>query len=510
VSICVVIVRWQSTIAARPATIDPQYGQFSMSGAYHTDKFVYFAYYLGLFPVTSELFIKKIRTPGGPGGTLAIPEGILEIPDAYFSEQAAKDLVARQGPSLLMDFNAAMMNGARLKTFLYLPNAIWTGTPKDPSYELVNSFFFKLALIAMFLFLWHARYYVLAVVAVLLLGSYPFQLVEVYLRHHSIFGWLITSCLGLLALNGPILLGKNVPRRGVAAAILSGIWLGTMLQVRFEIVTLAFGPLFLYLVHPTFAPRLKIGLVGLLIGTTLATQFTWNAYLERKYNQASQVVRSAGGHPYEGPRRDVHVFWHAIWCGLGDFDTKYGYQWNDLAAYAYAEPILEQKYHLKIPPRDSYYYLETWDAAGKYPKKPEHFNEYNQVIRDKVLSDIAKDPRWYLTILLKRMYQVLTDVPPLQVHLGVVNKPIKLPPGVWLGVGLVMPVVLLYLRRWNLLKLMIFCLPLMAPPVLIFSKGGMSYSIHHLLSMAILVTLLAEWIRGVATTGRWNLRTLRG
>jgi hypothetical protein len=509
-SVCVVIVEWQSMIAARPTTIDPKYGQFSMSGAYHTDKFVYFEYYLGLFPVTSELFIKKIRTPGGPGGNLAIPEGILEIPDADFSEQAAKDLVAQEGQSLLMDFNAAIMNGARLKTFLYLPNAIWTGTAKNPSYELVNSFFFRVVLIAVFLFLWRARYRVLAVIAVLLLGSYPFQLVEVYTRTDSIFGWLITSCLGLLALNGPILLGKNVPRRGVAAAILSGIWLGTMLQVRFEIVTLALGPLLVYLVHPTFVPRFKIVLAGLLIGTTLATQLAWNAYLERKYNQAIQVVRSAGGHPYEGPRRDVHVFWHAIWCGLGDFDNKYGYQWNDLAAYAYAEPILEKKYHLKIPERDSYYYLEYWDAAGKYPKKPEHFPEYNQVIRDKVLSDIAHDPRWYLTILVKRIRQVLTEVPPLQVHLGFVNESITLPGGVWLALGLVMPVVLLYLRRWDLLKLMIFCLPLMAPPLLIFSKGGMYYSIHHLLSVAILVTLLAEWIGGVATASQWNWRVRRG
>src|SRR5262249_12296218 len=157
----------------------------------------------------------------------------------------------------------------------------------------------------------------------------------------SIFGWLITTCLALLALNGPIMLGKDVPRRGVAAAMLSGIWLGTMLHVRFEIVALGLGPLFLYLVHPAFVLRMKIVLAGLLIGATLATQWGWNAYLDRKYDQANQAVRSAGGHPYEGPRHDAHVFWHAVWCGLGDFDTKYGYQWNDLAAYAYAEPILE-------------------------------------------------------------------------------------------------------------------------------------------------------------------------
>src|SRR5262249_47604095 len=31
-SVCVLIAGWQSMIAARPATIDPQYGQFSMSG----------------------------------------------------------------------------------------------------------------------------------------------------------------------------------------------------------------------------------------------------------------------------------------------------------------------------------------------------------------------------------------------------------------------------------------------------------------------------------------------
>ncbi len=53
----------------------------------------------------------------------------------------------------------------------------------------------------------------------------------------------------------------------------------------------------------------------------------------------------------------------------------------------------------------------------------------------------------------------------------------------------------MYLKRWDLLKLMIFCAPLMAPALLIFLKGGMAYSIHHLLSVAILITLLAEWTR---------------
>src|SRR5262245_16651515 len=272
-SICAVIAGWQFMIAKRPGTIDPKYGQFSMSGAYHNDKFVYFAYYLGLFPVTSELFIKKFRRPGGPGGTLSIPEGELEIPDSYYSEQAAKDVVARRGQSLIVDFNAAIMTGARLKTFLYLPKAIFTGTPKDPSYKPVNVFFFVMALIAVFLFLWQSHYRVLAVVTVVLAGSYPFQLAEIYPRPHSIFGWLITTCLALLALNGPIMLGKDVPRRGVAAAMLSGIWLGTMLHVRFEIVALGLGPLFLYLVHPAFVLRMKIVLAGLLIGTTLATQW---------------------------------------------------------------------------------------------------------------------------------------------------------------------------------------------------------------------------------------------
>ena len=24
-----------------------------------------------------------------------------------------------------------------------------------------------------------------------------------------------------------------------------------------------------------------------------------------------------------------HAFWYPVFCGLGDFDTKYGYEWND-------------------------------------------------------------------------------------------------------------------------------------------------------------------------------------
>jgi hypothetical protein len=486
--VCVLIAGWQFAIANRPHTIDPAYGQFSMSGAYHNDHFVYFAYYLGLFPVTSELFIKRVRGPVGP-------EATSEIPDAYFNAQAARDIVAHHGESLIMDVNAAIMAGARLKTFLYLPKAFLTGSPKNPSYRPLNAAFFVLSLAAVFVFLWRARHRVVAVVAVVLLGSYPFQLVEVYLRPHSIFGWPITSCLALLALNGPILLGENRPRRAAVAAVLSGIWLGTIMHVRFEVVALILSPLLVYAVHPTFTLRRKLALAGLLVGAMLATQLAWNAYTEAKYQQAIQFVRRAGGHPYVGPRRTVHVFWHSVWCGLGDLDTKYGYKWNDLAAYAYAEPILEKKYHIRIPPRDAYYYRETYDAAGKYPKKPEHFDRYNQVLRDKVLSDIARDPLWYAVILAKRVYRVLAEVPPLQLHLGFRTLSARVPAVAWLAQGLLVPLVLIYLRRWDLLKLLAFCAPLTAAPLLIFSKGGMWYPIHHLLSVAIALALVAEWTR---------------
>ena len=43
-----------------------------------------------------------------------------------------------------------------------------------------------------------------------------------------------------------------------------------------------------------------------------------------------------------------HPVWHSLFCGLGDFAGELGYRWSNTAAYAYAAPILKQRYRSDI------------------------------------------------------------------------------------------------------------------------------------------------------------------
>src|SRR5437764_468181 len=77
----------------------------------------------------------------------------------------------------------------------------------------------------------------------------------------------------------------------------------------------------------------------LLIAAVLGLR-AWDRYFDHKFLAASRVVALAGGHVLSAPTH-YHVFWHSIWCGLGDFDSTHGYEWSDSAALAYPQPVLK-------------------------------------------------------------------------------------------------------------------------------------------------------------------------
>ena len=71
-------------------------------------EFVYFLYYLNLFPVA-----------------------VTEEPQE-FSREGAQRLLETQGPTLVMERYWTIRYGDRLKTYLFLPQAYLTGSAADP------------------------------------------------------------------------------------------------------------------------------------------------------------------------------------------------------------------------------------------------------------------------------------------------------------------------------------------------------------------------------------------
>jgi hypothetical protein len=360
--------------------------------------------------------------------------------------------------------------------------------------QTCNGLFFVAALVALYIAFWWIGHPVLGILAVAFLGSNPFQLYEVY-RNENVFGSMITSATLALALHLP-LLGFRRPRRWYtwAVPIATAAVLATMRQLRPEPKLLLLAAAACYLTMGGTRWRTRIALVAVLAVSFLGLSKAWDAWFEMKYQQARKVVVKAGGHPYPGPRELYHMAWHNIWCGLGDFDTKYGYAWNDVAAARYAYPILEKEYGLDLPEWDGQalvYYDAHWDEAGKYYKTPYEMPHYGEVVRDKVLHDITHDPLWYLGILGQRAWRILSRTTPLRLTTRFVQVGLPIH-------GLVaVPVLLLLVwdRRWAFVKLLCFTFPLSLTPLLVYSDRGTTYAaVYHLIAAALIIAGLVELV----------------
>ena len=124
--------------------------------------------------------------------------------------------------------------------------------------------------------------------------------------------------------------------------------------------------------------------------------------------------------------------------------------------------------------------------------------EYNTHVRYEVLKKITSDPIWYFQILIKRIDRIFSEVTPLNVAVG--PKSISL-------ISSGYPILfllgfLIYLRKWELIKLIGFTFSLSLPALLIYSDRGMTYyAIYLQLSAAIILAytfhLLLFWSKSI-------------
>lgn len=467
---------WQIGLKSAWRHLDSHYALRASSGIRHERDFVYFLYYLGLYPVATE------------------------EPNPEESVETARKTIQEHGSSLVMEKGHSIRYGDNGKAcFLYLFSAWLNGSPQLASLHAADAAWFWFALALLWFAFWRIGLPWVGCAAVLLSGSDPFQLHEAY-RRGNVFSWVISTGLVLAALYLP-LLAEKPPRRlylwGVVIG--SGVLLATVRQIRTEPVFVLAGAALacLLLARRGWAERLM--LVAALAVTFVCVQLGWRAYFDWKFEQAYQVVKAAGGHPYDGPRGNYHMIWHPLWCGLGDFDTQHGYAWDDRVAARYALPILEQRYGLEpleLAGDDYVFKDRYWDADRKYYKTPYELPHYDEVLREKIVSDIRGDPLWYVDILLKRIGRILTETTPVGLELGPVSFHVPFS-GLWLAPALLL---LWWARAWFFVKLIFFGASLSLPALVIYSDRGMCYySIYHVLAAAVLAALLLELaLAGVA------------
>jgi hypothetical protein len=465
------LVLWQGLFALRPADIDGTFRLRGVTGLADEARFVYFFYYLGLYPVATD-------------------EDTLE-----FSAAGARRILRERGNTLVTEWRHTIRTGDLGKVFLYLPDAILKGAPRDLRLRPAHVALFVIALSAVFVAFWASGHVVLGTAIVVFFGSNPFQLYEVY-RNEKVFGWPISVTLLVLAIHVRLIVDQGRPTayRWIAP-LLTGALLGTVREVRSEPVAVIAAVVMTYVALARTPWKQRLALVFLLFVAFSIVSVTWRVYWDFKLEEARRTVTEAGGHPYLGPRNLHHQLWHQVWCGLGDFDTKYGYRWDDRVAVAYARPILISKYRVALPdwdPKSYVYETAFWDTAKKYYKLPYEMPFYYTVLRDKVLHDIVHDPLWYAGILARRVLRIITDTTPVRVAVG--SWWLTLPIGGFLIVPLL--ALLIIARAWMLLKLVGFMVPLSFPALLVYSDQGMTYySSYHLMTAAIVVGALSAFRR---------------
>ncbi|MBI5369176.1 MAG: hypothetical protein HZA54_19220 [Planctomycetes bacterium] len=471
---CILIFLWQCLFVASGRELERTWRAWGCTGARLSGQFLYFYWYLGVYPVTT---------------------GVIKLDQ---SGEGARRFVAEHGDSLRTEQGYAIRDGSLGKLFLYLPDTWLSGTPDNASMWPTSALAFMLALEALFVAFCWARRPFLGLLLVLLAGSHPFQLYEVY-GNDNVFGWTISIALLVLAFHLPILVAKRAPQGAArlypwAVALGTGLLLSCVMQVRIEPASILLSAAAAYLTS-AYRPLLRLGLVAVLLAALAAGLAGWRTYFAAKIDAASRFVEAAGGIAYRGGGRQLHQFWHPVWCGLGDFDDRHGYAFDDVKAHAYAREAIQERYGERLPALEAggFYTQEYWDAGRNYVKMPWEWPRYGTVLRDKVLHDVASDPLWYLGIVARRVLRVLTETPPARLALGTASVPV--PSHGLAFVALV--VLLLALRRWTLLKLALFLVPTSLPAVAIYSGGGISFaSCYHLLAPACAGAWLLEGALG--------------
>ena len=422
---------------------------FSMDKAKH---FSYFYYYTGNFPLAT-----------------------LNGKNLKYNKEAAYKEIETNGKDLIMEYKHWSRLGENARILAFLPNAYLKASPENPSIRLFNAIIFSISLIIIFLGFHKIGKTKTGILLALLINATPFFLYETY-TNTNIFALLGSSFFIVLGLNLPILFSKKSnPFYIVITAIISSIILGFFSEIRNEISVVLVSLILIYVLLKNVNILSKIILLSLIIISFNSTKKIVRNYFNAKFEKTAKLVEKHKGHVYNGDRISGHKFWHPVFCGLGDFDKKYGYQWNDKVAYRYAVPFLNEKYGYDFTYINSNRTNKFYDEDKLYYIKYDEIEEYEEVVKDKVLSDIQKDPFWYITIIIKRIVRTLSTTIPI-------------PYAGWLIFPLL--VFLFKRKKWDYIKLLIISLPLSVTSILIYSGNGSTYNSVFVYIVLIIVIIV--------------------
>lgn len=412
--------------------------------------------------------------------------------DLKWTPTLADSLVSCCGSSLLMEKDHWARFGDPGRIWMYMPKVFFTGKAADPSIKPANLIFFILTLQVLWWSFVFCGQWRIGLFFCLLVISSPFYLYEIF-NNENIFALVSLTGVFLLGIH-LILVLKNFRWTFLWIPLISGLLIAFVNSIRTEVMACLISCLMVYFFSPGISILKRMALTGVFLFTFFLSAKSIDHYFARKYEETTRFVQQHGGIPFAGGRTLRHPAWHPVYCGLGDFDTKYGYHLHDTAVYHYVLPILRKQLNepLIYPGKTKYSMGEYYDSSHHYYKKPETIPGFDKVCKEKVIHDISNDPLWYAEIILKRIVYFFTQSSPVAIRFYKLN--LNIPFTGWIFFPLALCFV--YYKKWKEFLLLIFLLPSSASTILMFADGQNSFmSAYPLLMAALLLSALLNYYR---------------
>lgn len=438
--------------------LEPQSRQDASGLDYpYARSFVYFYYYTGHFPLST------LRT------------------GAAYSKSSAIEEIEVNGRDLVMESGHWSRLGEHARIWAFMPDAWLRGSPKNPSVKTFNALLFFLGLFSLFHGLFRMGHIRLAFLLPGMVLCLPFFHYEVFSRQNlfALQGSVFMLVMGLIL---PWCVAKkNKWMIHFLLLLMVGFIIGVVAEMRNENIILLMACCVMILLGHEENIQKRLLYCGLLLLFTVGTRNGIQSYFQKKFDQTKILVAQKKGHVYTGKRIRGHQFWHPVFCGLGDFDRKYGYAWKDQVAYQFAIPILRDRYQISYPYHPDSLHFQAWyDSARIYYIKFDEIEAYEIIMKEKVLNDIQKDPGWYFNILQKRIFRILHDCLPFS-NAGFLFFP---------------AIALLYIRkqRQSLALLLASSLPCAVPLLIHSGLGATLNPLYGVVSLAMLIDFLAVYL----------------
>lgn len=453
-----------------PHQLDRTYGRRTGKGLYarRIQKYFYFVYYTGKFPITTPRAANRLNWHRRSAWRA------LRLPDPAAAGEAARPYLHRslnRSPSLIMEDYALLRTGDLGKVFLLYPDAWISGTPRGATVRWFNRLLGVASLLSLFVSFSLLNHRLFGTALVVVLGSNPFQLVELFTRN-NIFGYPIAVASLVLALHAPLILGRWRHASVYALPLVTGAFLATFREVRAEpaLVILSAGATYLLASGSWWR---RVALVALLVLSAATTSAAWGHYWQAKFDEAYEIVSAVrDGETFDGDWNAHHSLWHSIWAGLGDFGQDRGYRWYDRAVYRYGIPKVNERFGRDYRYEKGRLLENYYTAARKHRIKPETLEEYAIVLREKVLGDIRADPLWYASVVAKRVDRLFSQ--PTPIRLGFGAHYFDVPFSAWLFIPALGWIA--FLRRWDQFMLLGFYGSTSLTTIAVYSGDTMPYN----------------------------------